>query len=68
VDIYRGFIRTAGKTVRIDDNDEIIGKVLKEFPERNFGLVHVNYDSGADNYRVVFELYQEGKSPITFPT
>lgn len=62
------FFITFGKTVRIDDNDEIIGKILEEFPERNFGLVHVNYDSGADNYRVVFELYREGKSPYTFST
>jgi hypothetical protein len=28
----------------------------------------VNYDSGTDKYRVLFELYQEGKSPVTFST
>ncbi len=61
-------IRAHGSRVKIDDNDEIVGEVLKEFPDRNFGLVHVNYDSGADNYRVVFELYREGKSPYTFST
>jgi alkaline phosphatase D len=61
-------IRTFGSRVKIDDNDEIVGEVLEEFPKRNFGLVHVNYDSGADTYRVVFELYQEGKSPYTFST
>lgn len=59
-------IRILGKEWEIDGG--ISGRVLKHFRKRNFGLVHVNFDSNMDKYWIVFELYQEEvRDPYTLP-
>ncbi|KRT69284.1 MAG: phosphodiesterase/alkaline phosphatase D [candidate division NC10 bacterium CSP1-5] len=55
-----------GSNIEFGDTFEYTGTVRGRFPERNLGLVHVNYDS--NKTKVDFELHREGEDPLHFST